>query len=175
VSNEVTFTPTEAMLQDAYNLHYKSYSKKQLMMYFIIGLTLGLAITAIDGFNDIYAFLFTIASMVSVMVLLLLLIKTIVRFWFMPRYTRRIYAQQNDLRQVTTILWDDVAYKSKSTSASATTPWSEFYQWYRGDGILLLYRSEAMFNFFPTIGEEFSQAADAIQNHLVAAGVKEKK
>jgi uncharacterized membrane protein YciS (DUF1049 family) len=174
VSNEVTFTPTEAMLGRAFNLHYKGYGKKQLITYFSIGLTLGVAIAAVDGFNDIYKSIFTIAVMIAWMLFILLLIKVIVRFWWMPRYTKRIYAQQNDLRQTTTTIWDEDSFKSHSETATVVTPWANFYQWRRGDGILLLNRSEAMFNFFPTTGEEFSQAADAIQNHLVAAGVKEK-
>jgi hypothetical protein len=175
VTNEVTFTPTEAMLKAAYSLHYKGISKKRLIGFIIFGIVTGLILATIDGFTSLSQSMSIIGAMLLWALFVLLVIILIVRYWWIPRFTKRVFAQQKDLQQTATIRWNDAAYETEIASGKITTRWNEFHLWQRGEGMLLLYRSEAMFNFFPTQGEEFARAADAIQNHLVAAGVKEKR
>jgi hypothetical protein len=175
VTDEVTFTPTEVMLKTAYDLHYKGPGKKRVIGYVIFGLVMGLVLAAVDGFSSVSQSLQLIGAMLLWAFFVLLIIIMITRYCWIPRFVRRVFAQQKDLQQTATIRWSDAAYETEIASGKISTPWSEFYMWQRGKGVLLLYRSEAMFNFLPTDGEEFSRAADAIQNHLVAAGVKEKK
>jgi hypothetical protein len=175
VTDQVAFKPTEAMLKTAYGLHYKGPGKKRMIGYGIFGLVMGLVLAAVDGFSSVSQSLQIIGAILLWALFVLLIIIMVTRYWWIPRFVRRVYAQQKDLQQTATIRWTDTAYETEIASGKITTPWSEFFQWKRGKGILLLYRSEVMFNFLPTEGEEFSRAADAVQNHLIAAGVREKK
>jgi Zn-dependent protease with chaperone function len=175
MNNEVTFTANEAMLKLAFDVHYKSVIKKSIIGYVVLGLLLGFVVAATDGFTSFPNTLITIGAIMLWTLLVLLVIILMSRYWWLPRFVRRTFAQQKELHQVATIRWTEAAYEVETASAKIMTPWNEFYQWRRGDGILLLYRSEVLFNFFPTESEEFIAAADAIQSQLVAAGVKEKK
>jgi hypothetical protein len=175
VTNEITFTPTEAMLKTAYGLHYKALGKKRMIGYVIFGLIMGVVLAAVDGFSSVSQSLQIIGAVLLWALFVMLVIIIISRYWWIPRFVRRVFAQQKDLQQTATIRWTDTAYETEIASGKITTPWTEFFQWKRSEGMLLLYRSEVMFNFFPTVGEECSRAADAIQKHLMAAEVKEKK
>jgi hypothetical protein len=174
VINEVTFTPTEAMLKAVYDLHYKGISKKRLIGFVIFGMVLGFTTVLIEGFTSLFQSLTIMGVVLLWTFFVLIMTLAIVRYWWIPRFVRRIFAQQKDLQETATILWNETSYETEIASGKITTLWTEFYQWQRGESCLLLYRSEAMFNFFPTHEAAFVDAADTIQKHLVAAGVKEK-
>ncbi|MBK9431829.1 YcxB family protein [Sphingorhabdus sp.] len=174
MSGEISLAPTEEMLQSAYRTHYSALRKKQIVFYLVFGGLVGLVLAAVDGFSSASHALKLILAMLLWALVVLVVIILLTRYWWLPRFTRRVFQQQSDLRHPFIVRWNDDAYETEIPSGKITTPWSDFYQWRRGKDILLLYRSEALFNFFPTTGEGMAEIADAIQGHLIVAGVKEK-
>jgi hypothetical protein len=175
VSGELSFTPSEAMLNRAYALHYRGPGRNRVIGFAIFGALLGLGIAIAEGLHSARVAIGWIAAGMIWAFFVFCIIWVITRYWWMPRFVRRVYAQQRDLQQLSTIRWSEQGYETEIASGKNLMPWTDFYQWHRGQGMLLMYRSEAMFNFFPADTPEYSRAADEIQALLVAAGVKEKK
>jgi hypothetical protein len=175
VSGELSFTPSEDMLGRAYRLHYKGPGRNRIIGFGLFGAVLGLAIAMIEGLSSTATMIGWIAAGTIWAFFVLLVILAITRYWWMPRFIRRVYAQQRDLQQLSTIRWSEQGYETEIPAGKNLLRWTDIYRWQRGGGMLLLYRSEAMFNFFPDDTSEHSQAANEIQAFLVAAGVKEKK
>jgi hypothetical protein len=175
MSGEIAFTPTASMLEAAYGVHYSRPSKKQIIGYIIFGGLMGLALAMIDEFSSLTYTLGIIALTILWALFVLMVIILLTRYWWLPRFTRRIFKQQSELRLETTIRWSKRGYETEVRNGKQIMEWADFYQWRRSNGMLLIYRSEALFNFFPDNAPNFVDAADEIQSFLIAAGIKEKK
>ena len=95
------------------------------------------------------------------------------KIW-LPRFARRIFQQQRDLQSEVVISWDDQAFRTVAASGQAFCAWGDFHAWRRNEKSLLLYRSEALFNFLPLTDASSQAAAESMVLHLRNAGVKER-
>lgn len=174
MSGTLRFTPTQADLKAAYALHIARPVTKALFWLVPIAVMLGLLVASTDREATGSDELIIIIVMLGWLVTVTLAIYFIVRFLWLPRFSKRIYAQQMDLRGEVDIVWDESGFTATNASGHANLPWADFYRWKRSETMLLLYRSEAMFNFVPLHDAAFVQAADEMVRHLQAAGVKAK-
>jgi hypothetical protein len=173
MSGSLTFTPTAEHLLAAYRSNYKAPGYKRVLLYFAFGLLLGIIIVFFDkswGKPQGWA---TIAVSLTWSLVVLLAITSFVKFIWMPRFSRRIFDQQKDLRQVVTIGWDDERFTTSADSGTTHTKWVDFHKWRREKDVFLLYRSDALFNFLPLDNAERIAAALSFEEKLKSAGVKE--
>lgn len=71
----------------------------------------------------------------------------LVLLWLvLPRAARRFYAQQSDLRTETHVNWDAHGLRVTAPSGDSSTPWDRFHRWLESGRVILLYRSDALFN-----------------------------
>jgi hypothetical protein len=174
MSGKLRFTPTEENLKAAYSLHLARFSVKRLLVMAALGMFVGLAVAGLSGtrnMNDVM--LVTIGMLCWALVVTLVIYLTIRYFWI-PRFARRVFAQQKDLQSETEISWDDRSFVAANANGSGSLPWADFHRWKQDEAALLLYRSEALFNFLPLSEPAFVQAAAEMVGHLRAAGVKRK-
>ena len=172
MSGEISLTPTEEMLQSAYRTHYSALRKKQIVFYLVFGGLVGWCWRRRWFFQLVTQRWLNLGMFLWALVVLVVII-LLTRYWWLPRFTHRVFQQQSDLRHPFTVRWNDDAYETEIPSGKITTPWSDFYQWRRGKDILLLYRSK-LCSIFSDHWRRMADIADAIQGHLIAAGVKEK-
>jgi hypothetical protein len=175
MSGSLTFTPAEADLLAAYRLAYPSLSSPRIIGFIAFGAVIGLAIAGIDGFRNARESLIMIGAMTLWAIVVLFVIVVGVRLIWMPRYSRRIFTQQKDLQSPITLEWTDTHFITTAHGGRVEIAWTDFYRWRRNEAMLLLYRSEALFNFVPIGNPEAAKAADEMQALLEAAGVVKKK
>lgn len=70
--------------------------------------------------------------------------------WRVPAAARRIHAQQRDLQRVVTLTADAAGLHAETETGSSRTPWSDYLRWREDERVILLYRSDAIFQFIPT-------------------------
>ncbi len=174
MSGSVTFTPTEMNVRAAYRLGFQRVSVKRLGYFLLFAAIIGLAVSLLSGTTDATEIALVVGAMLVWAVIATGLILLGVRFLWLPRYVRRVYAQQRDLREEVTVQWDDIHFSAKAASGHTKLKWTDFHRWQRDNHVILFYRSEALFNFLPTHDPEFRTAADDMERLLVAAGVKER-
>jgi uncharacterized membrane protein YsdA (DUF1294 family) len=174
VSETLRFTPTEADLKAAYSLHMARVSVKRLLLMAAFGLVVGLVVAVLTNTRDTQEALFIVIMMLCWALVVTLAIYLATRYLWMPRYVRRIYAQQKDLQGETEVSWDATGFATANANGRVLVPWADFHQWQLSDAMLLLYRSDAMFNFLPLAKPAFAQAASEMVDHLQAAGVKRR-
>jgi hypothetical protein len=172
VTGSVTFHPRVEDLSAAYALNMSRTWRKSLTRLLPVGLLFA-AVLAISFYDRGPRHVTFVAAAMTIFVSLTLTIYAILRFIWLPRFSKRIYAQQMDLHEATEISWDAEGFTATNSLGRNTLPWANFHGWKRGDTMFLLFRSEAMFNFFPLTDPEFAAAADAMERLLLAAGVKE--
>jgi hypothetical protein len=165
----------EADLLAAYRAHYPLFPKVRIAIGALFVLLFGVGIALLDKPGDArFAAVFA-GALLLLMAFLLVVIQLAMRLWWMPRYTRRIYSQQVDLRTPFTISWDEERLSTVSTIGSGIATWGDFHRWLRTDDLLLIYRSEALFHIVPLHDIEAQSAADTIVARLKEAGVPEKR
>ena len=174
MSGTVTFTPVQDDLLRAFKLHYPLFQPKRFVFFIAFCALIGLAMAILAGDTTGTETVAIIASMMAFGTAMIIVLQTFVRLWWIPRHIGRVFKQQADLRKETTISWNDEKLSLRSINAHSDLPWNEFHQWCRNDRMLLIYRSELLFNFFPIDSQEKQSAADDIQAHLVGAGVKQR-
>lgn len=166
------FTPTAEQLTDAYQLHHRRVGTGRIVGFLLFALLLGIAVAAIEDFKSFG----NSTIIVGVVMLWSVLILAIVHFGaiklWLPRFARRVFRQQRDLHGEVTITWDAQAFRSETANGHGSCPWGDFHAWRRDEKSLLLYRSEAIFNFLPLNNVASRAAADTIVSHLCVAGVK---
>jgi hypothetical protein len=175
MSRAFTYTPNEAHLRAALLLNYKVASRKRVAVFLLFGLVMGVALAAIDGFHDIRSGLIVIGAMLAWTLVVLAALIVAVRLVWLPRYAKRVFAQQRDLQSPVKIEWTDTHFIASAETGTTRMAWADFYRWRRNESILLLYRSEALFNFVPLDSAEALVAADDMQRLMIAAGVSEKR
>ncbi len=171
MSGSVIYTPVPADLLSAFKLHYPAFQPKRLFLFLVFAAFVGLAASLLSGDTDSLETLKVMAAMVVFGAAIFVTIQLVLRLWWMPRYTARIYKQQAELRQEVEVTWDEIRFSTRSSNAHSDMAWKDFHRWSRNDRMMLLYRSEALFNFFPLNTAEKQAAADSIQLHLETAGV----
>jgi hypothetical protein len=174
MSGSVTFTPTELDVRSAYQLGTQRVSVKRLGYFLLFAAFVGLAVALLTGSTDLKEIATVVGAMLVWAVVATCLILIAVRFLWLPRYVRRVYAQQRDLREEIIVEWDNSHFSAHAASGHTKLKWTDFYRWQRSNDVILLYRSEALFNFLPTHDPKFRVAADEMEQLLVAAGVKEQ-
>lgn len=91
--------------------------------------------------------------------------------WRVPVLARRIYAQQRDLHEALTVQADPEVLATQSEVGESRTPWSHYIRWVEDDEIILLYRSDALFQFIPKRVLDAAQV-EALRTFAAAAGVQ---
>ncbi len=149
MTEKIIFTPTEEDLRAAYGLHLKQMGGKRLGYLLLFGLSIGLAMAAYDGFENLPTALGLIVGMTIWAGIVALAITILIPIWWVPRLSRKIYKQQKDLRLETTSWWDDDKLYSGNEQGHANLTFADMVKWRADDKIVLLYRSDHMFNFLP--------------------------
>ncbi len=174
MSGALRFLPSEADLRAAYALHMARPKFKQILWLMSFGILLATIFSLLEKEYDPFVVLLVVLAIWAWMIIVACAIWAAMWFVWLPRFSKRVYAQQKDLRDDTEIAWDAEAFSVTSDSGQSRLAWDGFHGWKRTEDMLLLYRSEAMFNFVPLKDAAFVKAADEIVGHLQAAGVKAK-
>jgi YcxB-like protein len=173
VSGSVTFIPNAEDLKTAYALNMSRSWKPSLLWFVPIGALAGVTIALFDSKpTPGGAVLFGVALLLWLCGLVLVFYG-FMRFFWLPRFAKRVFAQQKELHENTEISWGPDGFTAANSTGRTTLPWADFHGWKRGKTMLLLYRSEAMFNFLPLAEPAYARAADEMIRHLRAAGVEE--
>lgn len=175
MNNSINIHHSEEDLIAAYRVNIAPMSRKRMAMIPLIAAIYMMLILFADGrlpsfFKAVLIFGSILVSLMIVVALLRFLIR---RFWI-PRFARRIYAQQADLRIPFHWAWDDDNFYTYSQNGDTRHPWTTFHNWRRTNDIPLLYRSEVLFHFLSLKTDEARQAADDILAHLIAHNIPEK-
>jgi uncharacterized membrane protein (DUF485 family) len=172
MSSSFTFKPTEAHLLTALKRQYSRFQVKRILWFIAFCAFVGLSISVLSGDTSPNEMTKVMGGMVVYGVVVIMILQIIIRWIWLPRYVRRVFKQQSDLHQDINVEWDDTYFVTRTPNSHVQTPWKDFHLWDRDEHVMLLFRSEALFNFFPIDDNEKSSAADQIEAHLVKAGVK---
>jgi hypothetical protein len=71
------------------------------------------------------------------------------RYFWVPRYVKRIYQQQKDLQKPVEIVITQEALLSANEYGQSTKPWSDFTNWKENEHLFLLYHSDALQTLIP--------------------------
>lgn len=146
----VTFTVTAQDVTDAHRAWFGPYalSRRTVLGYLVLCLAIGVigmmlaardgAIVAGGTFGG--AFLGGVAGVIAVMLL---------SWWSIAHRARRVWAQQKSLRALYSVRWQHDAISIVTPSMTAHHPWSDFIRWHENDKTIMIYQSDAMFNFIP--------------------------
>lgn len=99
-----------------------------------------------------------VAATLLYLVLIVLVLRLFVRWFWLPRFVRRIMEQQKEFRQPQSARWDMAQFYLTSANGQSQLPFGEFHQFAVYDSGILLYRSEALFHILPATA--FDGAAD---------------
>lgn len=174
MSGAFVYSPAPSDLLNSFRLHYSAVPVNRIGLYLGFCGLVGLAASALSGDTGGKEMVAVSLAMVALGVVVFIVLQLIVRFWWMPGYTRRVFAQQADLHQQLEVRWDDTNYTTQTANSVVNTPWADFHLWNRDERVMLLYRSESLFNFFPVDCAERRTAADEIEALLINAGVKRR-
>jgi hypothetical protein len=83
-------------------------------------------------------------------------------FLLLPRRARRIFAQQKALHDPIAIEWSEALITIGSNRGTTTFEWSDFVRSLENHEIILLFQSDAVFNFIPKRALSPEQAASII-------------
>jgi hypothetical protein len=95
-------------------------------------------------------------------VALLLSVIWLTCFLLLPRRARRIFAQQKALHDQITIEWSETLITVRSERGATTFKWSDFVRSLENRDIILLFQSDAVFNFVPKRVLSPEQAASIV-------------
>lgn len=174
MSGSFTFKPAEADLLLALKKHYNRFQVKRVFWFIAFCALVGLAISVFVGNTTPKEMAKVIGGMIVYGIVVIAILQIIIRVLWLPRYVRRIFKQQTDLHQEIDVEWDDTYFTTRTPNSHVKTPWKDFHLWDRGENIMLLYRSEALFNFFPLDDANKRAAADQIEAYLLNAAVKSR-
>jgi len=175
VNDQLVIHVGEADLLTAYRAHYPVFPRNRIAIGALLVLLLGISLALLDGPADARHAAAYAGALLLWAALLFFVLQLAMRRWWMPRYTRRIYAQQVDLRTPYTLSWTEDRLTTVSANGSAHIAWGDFHRWLRTDTILLIYRSDALFHIVPLHGNDAQRAADAIVALLQKADVPQKR
>lgn len=172
---KLTFTPREDDLRAAYGLHLQKAGWTRVGYLIIFGLVVGIVLAALDGFEDVPQTVGIIVGMTLWAGIVALLIKILMPIWWVPRLSKKIYRQQKDLRLETTTWWDDEKLYSANEQGHAHLTFADMVKWREDEKIILLYRSDHLFNFLPAHIFKDKAHKDGLIRRLEDAGVPGEK
>lgn len=175
MNGQLDLQVSEADLLTAYRAHYPLFPKSKVALGALIVLLLAAGLALWDSPPDARAFAILAGGLLLWLVIMLVAIQLVMRRWWLPRFTKRVYAQQSDLRAPYALSWDEEKLSMTNPDSSGNVAWGDFHQWLRTNGMLLIYRSEALFNIIPLHDTVAERAADAITARLRQAGVPQKR
>ncbi len=71
------------------------------------------------------------------------------RYWLRPYQIKRAYTQHKELSSLFEMDLTDEGYNIKNDYGSGKIPWKDFAKWKSDEKIILLYRTDNMFNMVP--------------------------
>jgi len=172
---KLIFIPSEDDLSEAYRLYYNGSNRKRYGYLLGFAFLVGLILAALEGFSSIGMTLGLIIGMLIWATAAFGVIWLIIHRWWMPRNARKIYAQQKDLHLETEIWWDDDKLYSTNSQTQAHMAFSDMVKWRSNDKIVLLYRSDHLFNFLPARVFNDVEQIGTLIGLLEKAGVAGKK
>lgn len=138
------FTPTLDDVEAAYRLAAKRPAWRFLLMSIAAGLCVMLIVrTNQDMTPAEYAVVFAAGLVIPLSLVL------IFRWIFLHYWVRRIHRQQVNLRSEHTVWWDEAGLHVETPQVAALVSWSDFIKRRENALTLLLYHSDAMFQFIP--------------------------
>tara|TARA_R110000824_G_scaffold55506_6_gene152870 strand:+ start:2872 stop:3405 length:534 start_codon:yes stop_codon:yes gene_type:complete len=171
MSEKLVFTPNEDDLRAAYGLHVRWLSFRRMILFLIFGIAMGDVFTPLDGFGGMSHDISMIAATMLWIGFAALVHMIIFRNWSIPRYAKKIYKQQKDLRLEITTWWDVEKFYSNNAQTQSHFAFADIVKWRSDDKIFLIYHSDQLFNFLPTrIFKHPSDQAELIRR-LQEAGV----
>lgn len=166
----------EADVLRGYRAHYPIAPRKPLIVGALAVAACGALMSLLAGSLDSFGHaLPLIGGLPLLFIVLFFALQLGIHFLWLPRFTRRVYAQQADIRLPFSQDWDDDHLTTVNANGTGTYKWADFHAWHRTEDILLIYRSEALFHIIPLSGEADQCAAEDIVALLQAAGVKQRK
>ncbi|MFC4292175.1 YcxB family protein [Sphingorhabdus arenilitoris] len=174
MSGSVTISASEEQVLAAYQLHWSVIPRKGKIIFGLLVMIIASIMAYIVSDEGPLMMLAAFAGYVLFGVLVLFFFRWINKIWWVPRFVKRVYAQQADLRKEFTISWDQDGFRILTENGDMWMKWTELHGWRRTERTLLLYRSEVLFNFVPLRADQDSALLDDMQAHLVASGVEEK-
>lgn len=168
---KIVFTPLEQDLLSAYRLHMQRFSGKRLFWMIAFGALIGIGLAALDGFADLFSSSILVLSMVIWALVVVAIIQFLVPRYWVPRLARKTYRQQKDLRLETTTWWDDEKLHSSNEQTKSFMEFADMVKWSANDDMLLIYRSDHLFNFLPVRVFRNTAEMDALIRRLQDAGV----
>ncbi len=146
-SVHVVFTPTEADTIAAYRRHNLAlFWSRRLLVALVVSLALVAGFVAVMLPGD----LFGMGLILSVAALGGVLVPAAMIRWRLPAAAKRIHAQQRDLQRAITLIADADGLRTETETGHSRTPWPDYLRWREDERVILLYRSDALFQFIPT-------------------------
>jgi hypothetical protein len=157
-----------ADLKAAQNLHAMPGKGTKVVLAFLLGIFVMLTVGAI-----VLAALGRLAWLLAIYPVFIVGVMAL--FWFVlrPAQIARIYRQHKELSSGFEMELDDDAYNIKNAYGSGRIPWKDFLKWKEDGKIILLYRSENMFNMVPKRLLAGEAQARYVIEQLEKNGVKE--
>ncbi len=105
----------------------------------------------------------------------ILILGFIALFWYVlrPAQIARAYRQHKELSSLFEMELTDEGYSIKNDYGTGKVPWRDFAKWKADKKIILLYRTDNMFNMVPTRLLQDESQAQYILEQLQKNGVKE--
>ena len=169
--NKLKFTPTEDDLHAAYRLHIQRVGWKRHAYFILFGAIVGIILAAFDGFENSGQAIGLIGAMMLWAAVVATLMQFLIPIFWIPRLAKKIYKQQKDLRLETETWWDDDKIHSRNAQGHSYFEFTDMVKWRADAAVILLYRSDHLFNFIPTRIFEDSTLDDALIRRLQDAGI----
>ena len=90
--------------------------------------------------------------------------------WRVPAVARRVFRQQQQLNEKTDLAWNADGLRVRTPNLDGRTPWAHFRRWREDGRVVLLYHSDALFQFIPKRVLNPEQLAD-LRAYAAAGGV----
>ncbi len=88
------------------------------------------------------------------------------RYWFVPRQARRIFAQTRALQRPFHWTWNEEQLQLSTDLVKAVVPWTHLLKWRESEQIFIVYPSVAAFYVFPKRAFQDRAAIDAFRQLL---------
>lgn len=130
--------------ENALKLHANQGILSSCLLYYVLAIMViaevAAVILALIGIIDWLVLLFPTVFLGSLVFF---------QFFWRPRRIARIFNQQKELSLPFTIEADEESLHFSNELSSSRLPWNYFVKWKMNDKILLLYRTDIMFNMIP--------------------------
>ncbi len=104
-----------------------------------------------------------------------LVLLALVWFGFQPYQVRHIYRQQKELSAPFEMELNDTGYALRNEYGSGLIPWKDFIKYKEDKKVILLYRTDVMFNLVPKRMLQDESQVQFIHEQLEKNGVKEAR